>query len=720
MPKANETRFRFFCGDLDKNLFRVAGFTGKEQISNPYRFEISLCSNDDQISPDDVLGACATLFIMDNKSCIPYSGVVSEFQVVDKCTDYCLYSAVLVPRLWKAGLNIQSRIFQKVTIADIVKTILDENSIGDYQIKIGNAPQQEFVVQYAESDLNFISRLMESAGVWYMFSEGALSAEEIENGVSKEKLIITDDPEEFCSIDGADVVYKPVSGLDKSSGYEQVESVFSLSCRKKVIPGSVVVRNYNYRNPEVELSGKKAIQDGCGATVYQYGGSCKKGDEMQSAAEVLYKQIVSQQIVMNGTGNKRGFRAGMRFNLKEHFRNDFNVSCLLTGVDHSGGHLNSDQGRVYRNEFTCIPGERAACFAPGKSAFVPKVHGIFTGMVESDDQEYACLDELGRYKIRLPFDASGKKNDCAGSKYIRLAQPSSGAQYGIHFPSKQGTEMVLACVDGDPSKPLGLGTIPNANTISPVVSTNKQQNIIRTAGGNELLMDDTSGKQRVRLITPRSFCLEMDDEKGLLVLRTSDKKHIVIDEKNSGISLTCGENTLSISSKDNENCIVISTGGGHVIRTDDKGKRVTLKSGKGLVIDLDDENDKVVLKDKQSALSLDKTGIVLNTGGKLQLNADGEIEISGANLYLESSSGEIGIKAAQALKADALNIEQKATAGYKIDALQVETKAKTAVKIEGMSTEIKGNVNLKASAGASAEISAGGMTTVKGGIVMIN
>ena len=720
MPRANETHFRFYCGGLDRSLFRVASFSGTERISSPYRFDLSLISSDDQIRHDDIVGMPATLLIASGQNYLPYSGIVSEFRIIDKNTDYCVYGAVLVPRLWLAGLNQQSRIFQKMSIPEIVKAVLDEYRIGNYRIRVSNMPEQEFVVQYAESDLNFISRLMESAGVWFLFRQDPVPQYNEETEVAGEELIVTDDPAEFGVVENEDVLFKPLSGLDKSDNFEQFESILSLSSTKQAVAGKVLVRNYNYRNPEVELTGKRDIEGGKGGTFYQYGGFGRKSDEVQRSADVLSRRIKTQQIVLNGTGNKRGFRAGLRFTLKEHHRADFNVPYLLTCVKHSGGHQNGNDTPVYSNEFSCIPGERAGEFAPEIKADIPRVNGILTGIVESNDPEYACIDEMGRYKIRFPFDVSERKNDCSGSKYIRLAQPNSGPQYGIHFPARQGTEMVLACIDGDPSKPLGLGTIPNANTVSPVVSTNKQQNIIRSAGGNEILLDDTDGKQRVRIMTKKSFCLEMDDENDRVLIRTSEKSHIVFDEKNKTVSLTCGENTIVIGNGDNGDFASISTAGGHVIRADDKSKRVTLQSGEGLSVDLDDSSGKITLQNKQSTISLEKSGIVLDTGGKISLKAGGNIEVSGTGLSLKSSSGEIELNAAQALKESGLSIEQKAATSLKLDALQIEGKASGGLKMGGMTVEVKGDVSLKAGGGVSAELSAGGITTVKGGIVMVN
>ena len=722
MPKANQAQFHFFCGNIKPDTFEIAEFSGIERIGGTYSFDITLISRDETVSCDELIGLPSTLFICREGEYYPWSGIVSKFSIVDKSTDYVIYNATLVPHLWIAGLNVQSRIFQKMTVEEIIKTVLDENGIGNYQFKLQKYPQQEYVVQYQESDLNFISRLMENAGIWYYFRKSPLYLEEMGAGATKEKLVITDNPSEFCDIPGPGVVYRPLSGFDELNGTMVTESIYKLKLEKHLIPGTAMVRNYNYRSPEVELVGKKVIEQGKQGIFYEYGGDCRKSDEVQRAADILSRRILSQQVALSGCGNCRLFRAGHRFTLKEHFRGDLNTNHLISEVIHTGGHPEGNEVMTYKNEFRCIPGDTASFFAPQKMTSIPKVNGILTGMIESNDSEYAHLDEFGRYKVRLPFDASGKKNDCSGSKYIRLAQPCSGAQYGIHFPSRQGAEVVIACIDGDPSKPLGLGTIPNANTVPPVVGTNKHQNIIRTAGGNELLMDDDEGKQRVRIVTKEANCLEMDDGNRRVFLQSKDGNKLLIDDTGEVLSCNAGKNVISMSYKSGQEGIVINTSGGHIIRIDDSKQRVTIQSGAGHSIDLDDKGKTVTLTDSQgeSSVILDGgSGLKLSTKGKMVISAQGDVEIKGANVIIGSASGGVDIKAAQDLSLNGLNINQKATVGCKIESLNLEAGGTASVKVNGGTTEIAGKASVKVN-GMSAELSGSAMTSVKGGMVMIN
>jgi hypothetical protein len=83
-----------------------------------------------------------------------------------------------------------------------------------------------------------------------------------------------------------------------------------------------------------------------------------------------------------------------------------------------------------------------------------------------------------------------------------MAQPHAGAGYGFHFPLRDGVEVLLTCIDGDPDRPIISGAVPNPVTPSTVGAENGRRNVIRTGGGNEINIDDTEGSERIKMTTP--------------------------------------------------------------------------------------------------------------------------------------------------------------------------------------------------------------------------
>ena len=453
--KANQPHFYFYCS-LPAETFEVTNFSGADRISSVCKFNLMLVSQKADISPDDVVNKAGTLFIFREGEYYPYSGIVSEFRMLGRSHEHTSYSLTLVSRLWLLNLNVQTRIFQKKKVPQIIKEVLDGAALSDYyQFKVDNGkyPDQEYVVQYQESDLNFISRLMEASGIWYFFTENPVLAEELDGKPGAESLVITDKAASFDFVaTTSDVLYRSISGMTEQINTDDKESIHSLELHRQVVPKEVLLKDYNYRTPEIDLKGRKQVKNGDTGTVYQYGGHFKNATEAAASAEIAANRIAFQKITLEGSGNCRGFRAAKRFTLQEHFLASLNDKYVITQVTHQGSHtMEGDSADIYTyvNHFSCIPSAQADLFRPIQKAAIPRISGIMTAQIEANGSNYASLDNMGRYKVRMPFDLSNAKNYEA-SQYIRLAQPYAGSNYGMHFPSHEGTEMVWACIDGNP------------------------------------------------------------------------------------------------------------------------------------------------------------------------------------------------------------------------------------------------------------------------------
>ncbi len=713
--KANQAQFVFICGDLDLTTFGVAEFTGNDSISSPYDFTISLRSPRGDISADEMINKQATLYIFREGEYFPYSGIVSEFKFLGTSTDYSTYSVRLVPRLWLLSLNFNTRVFQKMSVPDIIEEVLKDAGLSDYfSLDLqGTYGEAEYIVQYQESDLDFISRLMEGSGIWYFFKELPLLEEEIE-GANREELVISDKAASFEYISGeSEIVYRSPSGLSERVDSTEKESVDTVVYEKQIIPTEVQVKNYNYRTPEVDLSASKAISSGNVGKVYTYGGGFKDTDGSQKSAELAANRIATEQITVSGDSNCRGFRAGFRFTLKDHSRDDCNDSFMIRTVSHKGSHISAEGGMgrfSYKNVFALLPSSKVENYCPPVKTPVPKINGVITATIEASGSDYASLDEMARYKVRMPFDLSDSANYDA-SKYVRLAQPYSGSNYGIHFPSHEGTEMVLACIDGNPNKPIGIGTVPNANTVSPVVSNNKAQSVIRTAGGNELILDDTDEKQKVTLNSKAKNIILLDDENKKIEIKTTGddngNNRIVLDDQNKHLTIGGLNHGMQLSYGDSGKGITIQTELEHLIKIDDENNIITIKTAGGHAVQMDDDGNTITITDGAG-----KNTVTLDGGGGLSLDSQGEIKITAqADLIIEAAN--IKMTAQQA-------IEETANMDVKIKGMNVEAKADMNMTVEGgMNTEVTGMM-LKCEGKTMADFKGGAKTTLTGGIVMIN
>jgi len=155
---------------------------------------------------------------------------------------------------------------------------------------------------------------------------------------------------------------------------------------------------------------------------------------------------------------------------------------------------------TYSNGFTSIPSDLQ--FRPERKTPKSRFYGTMNATIDAAGAgEYAELDDLGRYKVKLPFDQSDMDGGKA-SRWVRMSQPYAGADHGMHFPLHKGTEVLLTFVDGDPDRPVIAGAVPNAETISPVTAANQTESVIQTGGNNKIRIQDFAGSERIIMETP--------------------------------------------------------------------------------------------------------------------------------------------------------------------------------------------------------------------------
>ena len=484
------------------DTFRVISFEGQEEISRPFRFEIELASERPDIDVHDILRWPAFLAIERNGEVRKIHGILAEFeQKGEGPLDLCYYRAVLVPRLWLLSMSRQNQIYQNKSVPQIIEEELKGArnkgpaelataglTAGDFELRLTRKySAREYTVQYQESDLDFISRLMEHEGIFYFF----------EHDDNKEKIIITDNNIHFPALaEESTVLYRPPSGMAAVSE----ESIRSMSCRSRRMPKKVILKDYNYRTPHVPLQGEAAVDTKGHGLISEYGNHFKKPEEGVLLARIRAEEMRCRQQVFGGNGDCSKFSPGHRYTLDEHYRQDFNREYVIIGVGHTGTQAIAgasglgDEEREessYRNEFTAIRSD--VPFRPERRTPKPKLYGIMHAHVDSALlEDRAEIDEQGRYKVVMPFDLSGAGQGKA-SRYIRMAQPYGGKSQGMHFPLHKGTEVIWACVGGDPDRPIILGAVPNPLNPSVVTDSNYTKNVIRTASGSFLEFNDGPG-----------------------------------------------------------------------------------------------------------------------------------------------------------------------------------------------------------------------------------
>ncbi len=488
----------FKSGAMPKEDIRLVGVWGRESISRLFEFDLVFTRvggpfTDNEL--DDLLKAPCSVALGPRAGDVVH-GLLERIELVDAArTVSARYRAKLVPNVWLLTLSRASCLYQDTTVPDMVRTIL-----GRYGMKEGShfdvlvtrtakSPKREYVVQYQESDWDFIQRWLEHEGYFYWFSHEK----------SGEKLVISDDNEDATVIDDpSSISYRERNNL--STG--RVATVWDFGLRQRRIPARTVLIDYNYRTPGQSLVVSQPIDEQRGfGTVVNYGEHFKNKDVGQELAKLRAERILAERRTYFGTTDCSRFRVGHTFELENHFTAELDKKYLVTSLEHRVGypvldaaHEESDRGRVgtapqrYSARFEAIPAN--VVYRPERLTPWPRIHGLMHAKIDADSSgEYASIDADGRYKVWMPYDTSGGKG-AKSSRWIRMAQPYSGPGYGSHHPLHKGVEVLLGHVDGDPDRPIIMGSVPNPHTVSPSTNSNATQSVTQTASGIRVEMED--------------------------------------------------------------------------------------------------------------------------------------------------------------------------------------------------------------------------------------
>ncbi len=495
--------FEFVCDAFDAETFEVIAFSGSEEISRPYRYQIDLLADNPDIDMEKLLYSQGTLIVEKGGNERKTHGVVAECRLSEALPEQRFrYHVVLVPRIWLLSLSRQNQIYQNLSITDIVAQEIVASTAkgatkdasagltgGDFDLRLTRTyPIREYTVQFNESDFDFISRLMEHEGLFYFFEQGA----------EREKMVISDNNIHFATLEDPDrLAYRPKSGLSRSED----ESVLSFECTIRRVPRKLVLKEYNYRTPHLALQGEARIDEKAHGVVCEYGDHFKSPEEGDELARIHAQALYCTKQTFKGSSDSVRLSPGWRFNLEEYFREAFNSGYVITRVDHQGSQplqgasgLNSDTSGVasYDNQFLCIP-EQVPYRAPRRTG-KPVIAGLINAHVDAAMlDERAEIDSHGRYKLVMPFDLSGAEAGKA-SRYVRKAQPYGGEDMGMHFPLLKGTEVICDFINGDPDRPIIVGVVPNPEKKSMVTAENYTRNVIKTPSG--VLFEINDGKPR--------------------------------------------------------------------------------------------------------------------------------------------------------------------------------------------------------------------------------
>ncbi|WP_379935631.1 type VI secretion system Vgr family protein [Enterobacter sichuanensis] len=491
----------------------VHSFTGEEELSKPYRYTIRFTSPASNIAVNDVLNQRAEFILRapnpkagwhNQEPWLPVrqiNGVITSFARLKSSADEALYECVLEHDLALLDRNYRSAVYMNVTVPELVTQLMKESrQFEGYNIDFDQLsrsyPRREMVIQWKETDLQFIRRLLAEIGIWFRF--------ENHDKVQGETVVIFGDGGRRYVFSDKKLPYVRHSGMTSHEEY-----ITELEEQYELIPENVLVRTYNYRNPSSPQADKTIfdndISDGITrGKQYHYADHYLEdgdfyGEEAETAtfcARLRYERLLNKQSVLGGTTSDPALLPGVMFHPTGDIPDGFKHGFLVTTMTLSGS-----RAQHYRAILKGIPYLNSYSYRP---EYLPRpvIAGTVPGRVAAinRDHTYAGVDARGRYRVKFDFDLD-EKRDGFESALMRLGRPYGGDVFGFHFPLLDGTEVAVAFEGGDPDRPFIAHVMHDGKHPDLVTNRNDTRNVIRTAASNKIRLEDRRGQEHIKIST---------------------------------------------------------------------------------------------------------------------------------------------------------------------------------------------------------------------------
>ncbi len=539
-----------------------------ESLSEPFEFVLVLLSEQSELDADQILGKPVLVKIAAKDSPPRYfHGLTAAFAQVSYGNPagkgLSEYRVTLRPWLWFLSQTADCRWFQNKTVPDIVQEVCRQAGYTDLRLALsGSYDPWEYCVQFRETDLNFVSRLLEQEGIFYYF----------EHSESKHVLVLCDDPAQLATMPGYESVpFMPVSGQNPM---DLRENIFSWFVEKSFRSGAYATRQFEFKTPSPVLSGTSSVASAYNAAQFETFdfpalAPTPTSTAVERVARLRVQEQQTAQTLARGSGDALGLATGDVFALEKHPRADLNTRYVIrsTVIWMSNGSYVSGDGRSSAEFNISLEAVLATePYRPARRTVKPLVHGLQSALVVGPKGSEICTDEFGRVKVQFHWDRQGKMDENS-SCWIRVAHSWAGKGWGAVQIPRIGHEALVAFMDGDPDRPVIVGSLYNgANQLPYPVPANATQSGVRSrssTGGtannyNEIFFEDRKGSEQLsfqaekdyRLLVKHDSTTSIGNDLTIDVTGTGSAhiKGSLEVKSDTSISLSAGLASLTLSS----------------------------------------------------------------------------------------------------------------------------------------------------------------------------
>ncbi len=673
--RQGERSLRAHFESVADDVLLLHSFSGSEEVSHPYAFDLELLSPDPAIDADDLLRKWARLTVTTGDGELRYfHGIVSRFEQRGDDGRLTSYRATMVPWFWFLSLSQDCRVFQNLSVIQIIEEVFGNLGYSGYRFDCTNSyPQREYCVQYRESHLDFVSRLLEEEGIFYYF----------EHTDSKHELVLCDSSTSLPDCPGQASARMLPENLALEDG------VLSLTHEQTVHIGKVTLGDYKYLEPSLKLL--RTIPGQPGEEVYDYPGRFQSVDEGDRYARIRLEAQEVREKTVSGDSTCRAFTTGYSFALEDHVRSDLNQEYVLLRVDHwgrTGGYEAGDGDQDdYGNFFLAVP--KDVPYRPLAKTPRPVVQGTQTATVVGKSGEEIWMDDSGRIKIQFHWDRIGARDENS-SCWVRVATPWAGQGWGSVTIPRMGNEVVVDFLEGDPDRPIVVGSVYNGEQTPPhngIQMGMKSRSSKGGGGYNEITLTDTKGEELITIHGQFDMATTIEHDRRVKIgndesidigndqtytIGNNRTEEVGVDEKitiGSNRTESVGEDeTISIGGNRSESVgsdesvsvgsdRSLSVGASQTItvgdsetvsvgkdRSTDIGKDESLNVGKNIVIEA---GDSIAIKTGKASIVMKKDGTIVLQGKDIMVKGSGKVNVESSKDMGFKSGAKMNVKSAK-------------------------------------------------------------------------
>ena len=484
---------------LGEDVLLLAGLDGEEGVSVPYRFALTLLSTDGAIDAGELLGQPLRVELdLPSGETRLLHGLVSRLRREGGgSAELHRYQVELVPWLWMLGLSSDCRIFQNLSVPEIVEQVFGDLGHADFQSKLVRAyPPREFCVQYRESHLAFVSRLLEEEGIFYFFRHEA----------DRHVLVLADSPAATVPCPGL----RPLRvDADGAAWWGEQDVLTALSVERAVHTAKVTLTDYNYLTPSTSLEAS-VEGDAPGPEAFDFPGAYADLRDGDRYARLRLEAHEAMREVATATSRCPALASGHVAEVRESAHTgtagDGSRRWLVLRTAHRAvqqGYLGEAEAAFdYTNDCTLIPAD--APYHPPRRTPAPRAYGTQSAVVTGPPGAEIHTDAHGRVKLHFVWDRHGKQDDTS-SCWVRVSTAWAGKGWGQFSIPRIGQEVLVEFIEGDPDRPVVVGRVFNAEQPPPCnpagggVVSGMRSKTHRGSGYNAMELDDTAGKEQITI-----------------------------------------------------------------------------------------------------------------------------------------------------------------------------------------------------------------------------